>query len=797
MFPPPINSHWIVGHSNLIHELASRVKQPGKLVMTGFGENPSGVDPNTGTLGLRLAPKVFHTDIGDRKLMVKRAQEIAHLPHYNVYMPLAVFRPDLPSGAKGSEADIVACFGLVADFDDEEAANWADRLPVPPHYVLETSKGRFQAFYFFKDPVSVAAVKPVAERLKAYARCDHGTSDISHVWRIPGTPNWPNAKKVAQGRPAEPQLVTVVRPYQGGAISLEKLSSVLPEIGHATASKDGSPHTKSRARKGQNHKAAVEGTLEWHEAQVLMLLFLPEDLQEEIRGAVDGDRSKALYRVIAKLIELGLEDASIKNLIHAHPNGIGEKYADRDDLDKEIARIRRKLTDPLSGLIDEMNEHYAVVDDNGTTCVVYRRYDDALNRDYVVKSSFHDFRNLYLNQHVTITDAKGRPKSRTYADVWLSHPDRRTYKSGLKFLPGVSESPDGVYNLWGGWSVDPLPGDWSLMKAHIRDVICSGNEQHYEYLFNWLARAVQQPGVQGEVAVVLRGERGTGKGAFARAFGLLFGQHFLHLSDARHLTGNFNAHLRDACVVFADEAFYAGDKQHEGQLKRIVTEPTLMIEPKYRDAAPARNCLHVIVSSNEEWVVPAGADERRFFVLDVSQCKQKNFPYFAALEAELRHGGAAAMLYDLQRRDLTNFNVRDVPSTLALLDQKAQSFRGPEAWWYETLVDGVPPVEVLDPDVSLLDRDWTPPTQDWEQPIRVGRDGLYADYLDFSKRTREYRPTPKSQFGKALRKFVPALAEERPRQGAGRSRLYVIPPLAECRASFEKLIGGSLAWEHG
>jgi hypothetical protein len=414
----------------------------------------------------------------------------------------------------------------------------------------------------------------------------------------------------------------------------------------------------------------------------------------------------------------------------------------------------------------------------------------------VVKSSFHDFRNLYLNERVIVTDANGKPKSRTYADVWLSHPDRQTYKSGLKFLPGVSEPPDGVYNLWGGWAVEPRPGDWSLMKAHIRDVICSGNEEHYEYLMDWLARAVQHPGVQGEVAIVLRGERGTGKGAFARAFGLLFGQHFLHLSDARHLTGNFNAHLRDACIVFADEAFYAGDKQHEGQLKRIVTEPTLMIEPKYRDAAPARNCLHVIVSSNEEWVVPAGVDERRFFVLDVSSCKQKDFSYFADLDVELRNGGAAAMLYDLQRRDLTKFNVRDVPSTLALLDQKAQSFRGTEGWWYEVLMDGAPPVEAPDTNLLLHEQDWTQPSQDWERQIRVGRDALYADYLDFSKRTKEYRPTPKSQFGKMLRKFVPALAEERPRQGTSRNRLYVIPSLSECRVSFERLIGGPLPWEH-
>jgi hypothetical protein len=105
---------------------------------------------------------------------------------------------------------------------------------------------------------------------------------------------------------------------------------------------------------------------------------------------------------------------------------------------------------------------------------------------------------------------------------------------------------------------------------------------------------------------------------FARTFGALFGQHFLHLSDARHLTGNFNAHLRDSCLVFADEAFYAGDKQHEGQLKRLVTEPTLMIEAKYANAVSVRNCLHLIVASNDDWVVPAGTDERRFFVLDVS-----------------------------------------------------------------------------------------------------------------------------------------------------------------------------------
>ena len=95
---------------------------------------------------------------------------------------------------------------------------------------------------------------------------------------------------------------------------------------------------------------------------------------------------------------------------------------------------------------------------------------------------------------------------------------------------------------------------------------------------------VQHPAEQGETAVVMRGGEGTGKGTLARALKRILGQHALAISNAKHLTGNFNAHLRDAVFLFADEAFYAGDKQHVGVLKRMITEPNLMIAAKYQNA---------------------------------------------------------------------------------------------------------------------------------------------------------------------------------------------------------------------
>ena len=46
-------------------------------------------------------------------------------------------------------------------------------------------------------------------------------------------------------------------------------------------------------------------------------------------------------------------------------------------------------------------------------------------------------------------------------------------------------------------------------------MVCSGKVEHYSWLVDWLAYCVQHPGKQAEVAVVLRGLKGTGKGMVA------------------------------------------------------------------------------------------------------------------------------------------------------------------------------------------------------------------------------------------------------------------------------------------
>ncbi len=93
----------------------------------------------------------------------------------------------------------------------------------------------------------------------------------------------------------------------------------------------------------------------------------------------------------------------------------------------------------------------------------------------------------------------------------------------------------------------------------------------------------------------------------------ILGPHFYAIHHTKKLTGNFNSHLKDVILAFADEAFWAGDKQAEGVLKAMITEPFVSIEHKGKDAIQIKNHINICIASNNDWVIPAGMEERRLF----------------------------------------------------------------------------------------------------------------------------------------------------------------------------------------
>jgi hypothetical protein len=368
---------------------------------------------------------------------------------------------------------------------------------------------------------------------------------------------------------------------------------------------------------------------------------------------------------------------------------------------KKFSDSEKKAEKTRANLLAEMNKKYSIVRDGSKVNVLmFDVHTKKIGRHEHTRQiatflSFFDFRNLHSHRTVFVRDAKNKIHAIPLGDWWLKNPKRKQY-AGIVFEPGGKEVIGNRLNLWKGFGVAPIKGDWSLMKAHIKEVMCSSNAEYYTYVFNWLAWCVQNPAKQAEVALVFRGKRGTGKGTLGNCMCKLFGQHGIQISNAKHLTG-FNAHLRDACFMFADEAYWPGDKKAEGDLKRLVTEPSLNIEAKGRDAVPWwPNMLHVMMAGNEDWIVPAGERERRWAFFDVLEIHIQDEAWFTAINKQLDDGGYGAMLYDLLHHDLGDFHPRRLPKMSdAIIDQQSKSLSPLDTWWVQLLETGV--LEGADP----------------------------------------------------------------------------------------------------
>lgn len=749
-----------------------------------------------------IKTRTFHP--GDEDAIVEWLQEVGE--ECNLYFHVnPVIRP---VEKKATREDIRGLAWLHVDIDpragediDEERERALRLLreppgDIPPPTAIVFSGGGYQGFWRLSEELPINGAEVAYEEAKRYNQqleVEFGADNchnVDRIMRLPGTLNRPDKKKREKGRKV--QLASVIelhadRVYDIGqfrqAPEVQKgiEAGFKPRLAQVSGNVDPFPDGVDDPRLAQvNDYCKV----------VIVQGCDPEDPTKFAKpGSSELDRSAAVFYVACELVRSGCDDDTIFAVltdpgfrISDSVREVGsrmERYALR-----QIERARENAIDPQ---LRELNERHAVIGNwNGRCRVIEEVYDRSLNRYRLTKQSFDDFRNRYMHRSVSI-DVADKTVHVPLGKWWLGHEHRRQYDT-IIFAPG--QDIPGAYNLWRGFACEAKPGDCSMYLEHLRKNICRGDEEHYNYLIQWMANGVQNPDRPGHSAVVFRGSQGSGKSFAVKVYGSLFGRHYLHVSNPQHLVGNFNAHLRDCVVLFGDEAFYAGDKKHESVLKMLITEDMLIIEPKGVDAEMSANCVHLMMSSNESWVVPAGLDDRRFFVLDVSDDRKEDGAYFRSITAQLDSGGREALLHHLLTMDLTDFEVRRVPKTKALQEQKLHSMDPVEEWWYSKLQSG-----------AILDTHYR-----WEQEVAAL--DLQVDFVRYAQLFSISRRGNATKLGQTLNKFLPpGLLTSKQRATPievvfpnGEARVvkrpyfYQFPPLEVCRKFWDERFGGPYDW---
>lgn len=678
------------------------------------------------------------------------------------------------------------------------------KLPrgVPEPSIVIFSGGGFQAFWRLEQPLEVNGDLARAEDAKLYNKQleilfgGDNCHNIDRLMRLPFSMNIPDAKKAKKGRtPALARLVW----FKDSAYPLSSFQQA-PALQTAKGGLGAAPNASKIEVKisGNVRRVADVAELdEWNVPDRLKVIMNqghhPD--QEEIAKKKDTSRSSWLFDFVCNMLRCNVPDEVVFSIITDPEWGISasvlelkgnaERYAI-----KQIVSAKEFIIEPE---LRELNERYTVVRSFGGKCLVVweEEGEGALKRTHLKKQPFAEFEKGYMNQRVQVgTDAQGNPKYVKKGKWWLEHPHRAQVER-VVFAPDRADIPN-TLNLWKGYSVEAKPGDKHLSYlAHVRNIICSGNDDHFDYLVKWMARVVQQPASPGQVAIVLQGGRGAGKGFFTSGFGGLFGRHFLQVSSASHLVGNFNAHLRDALVVFSDEAFYAGDKKHNSTLKTLITEDILPIESKGVDVEFGQNYVHLIMASNEDHVVRTGIDERRFFILRVSEDKKQDTAYFEAMAKDLDSGGRENLLHYLMNVDLSGYQVRTVPKTKALDEQTDQSLDPRDEWLFRVLQRG----------------HWLRDDQEWKE--FVPRRQLYEEFVhDVTFGSRITLPGTETSFGLWIKRRLPGLSSAQPtltieipdhggfvREVKRRLHCYCMPELSVCRKAWETLRGRPENWD--
>ena len=424
------------------------------------------------------------------------------------------------------------------------------------------------------------------------------------------------------------------------------------------------------------------------------------------------------------------------------------------------------IINPVPWYVPELNKQLAILPVGNKIEILREIYDACGN--YVSVSLFNQesLDLWYRDQQV-----KKRKRDVTIFQMWLEHPRRRKYDQ-LVFEPGLLTPPN-VYNMWKGFAVQPRQGDCSLYLEHVYEVWCNGNQRYYDYTIAWFADIIQQPRHKKGVSLVLLGEQGTGKSLPCDAFGQLFGPHFVTVSQSHGLLGKFNAHLKEALVVLAEESFWAGDKEAEGQLKQLITGSKIRVEPKGKDSFEVNNHLRLIICSNQRWVIPAAFEERRFFLLEVSNCRRGQAAYFAQFAKVMNEGGREALLYFLMHHDYSQIDLRKAPHTAALQENKEATMTVVERF----VLGG-------------LDRGrWCSAHSEWV--TLVSCEELHDLYIQYAMRLGQSRRSYETELGKALKKLIPGCRKRQVSTPDGRVNAWEFPALDSCRKQFDEVMNWS------
>lgn len=559
-------------------------------------------------------------------------------------------------------------------WDKEAVVKMLESASIAPSTIINSGNG-LQGLWRLRGEQNVQDVETANLSLIHSFNGDLGTQNIDRLLRVPGTVNWPNKRKKEQGR--VPVMATTIEHDNGKTHLLIDIVQTFRKKGQSAQN-----HTEVK-----NHSSLdLSGYTSLSTADLNLSHFsrLPS-LIDDPKGE---DRSSDTYAFVCEALREGLTPEQIAGILLNPVNAIAEHCLSQPDPNRAVRRVlQRALTEEDVARRVRQRQEDKLIGETGDytdipTARVYSLNEMLDSKVFIADGSqvadlyraksvlnLTDFRNATAASVIEVV-VNGQYREVKVAQQWLKSGQRKNTDT-LTFRPGYelyTRDPNerSALNLWRPSSYASVPENWEErvepFLIHIRWLF----DQDANAFLDWLAHLIQKPGVLPSYGWLhIAREQGLGRNWIAGILARLWpGMVALGFDLVNALSTGFNGELGGKILAVVDEIDEGGGGktfQHAQALKKIITEETRLINPKYGRQRLEFNMCRWLIFSNSSTALPLEDKDRRFWV---SRCDDtaKKPSYYTQLYA-LRDDPAfiASLAHWLCQRDISNFNPGERP----------------------------------------------------------------------------------------------------------------------------------------
>ena len=233
----------------------------------------------------------------------------------------------------------------------------------------------------------------------------------------------------------------------------------------------------------------------------------------------------------------------------------------------------------------------------------------------------------------------------------------------------IEQDGELVFNDWEEAEPTPLgKGTTELFWQHIKENVCDGNEECFNYFQMWIYDLLANPLHRNGIAIAVSGDCGSGKTIIGNILSLCLNKKYVAtINNSAALQERFNSSWKNAILVMLEEATFAGDRKSGvwNRMKDEISSSFTTCERKGIDVQQIQNKIHFLITGNDEFIVPKQFSDRRYFVLRCNNNRRCDRKYFGSLMWNMENGGAYRLLQEAKehRKEAMDFDYMNMPKT--------------------------------------------------------------------------------------------------------------------------------------